>query len=372
MKKKAKPSIKAKYLHIIWHPDLKFIPKLIKMINVESEYFNKEEHIFVTPHRRVYDALNEEYEIYLCGKEKNNLINELGDYGEWIIVHAINCNIIKVAFTKNKYAKKVIWRTWGHDIRPLSYYSGCKKIIVSVFWRAYKKKVRKFHAIAVANDIDVVNVTNVFGKMNDCVLGYGYDPIKDKILEKHKDKKENSQTGNTRILIGHSASVWDCHIEMMKQLIKYKEENIKICLILSYAGSKEYVEQVREFAKSNFEDKVEIVDKFMEYEEYIEYLSNIDIAIFSQRHSTALSNIAWLLYFGKTIYFREDSDFAKSFKRKKCEFCKVEEIENMTFEQFKTKRNSKELMNEYGIVPTSKDCCENWKNVLDKLSEEEI
>ena len=44
----------------------------------------------------------------------------------------------------------------------------------------------------------------------------------------------------------------------------------------------------------------------------------------------------------------------------------------MTFEQFKTKKNSKELMNEYGIIPTSKDCCENWKNVLDKLSEEEM
>ena len=60
------------------------------------------------------------------------------------------------------------------------------------------------------------------------------------------------------------------------------------------------------------------------------------------------------------------------FKLKRFEFCKVDKMENMTFEQFKTKKNSKELMNEYGIIPTSKDCCENWKNVLDKLSEEEM
>lgn len=109
----------------------------------------------------------------------------------------------------------------------------------------------------------------------------------------------------------------------------------------------------------------------MEYEKYINYLNSIDIAIFAQKHSTALSNISWLLHFGKTIYFREDSDFAKSFKRKRCEFCKVEEIENMTFEQFRTKKNSKKLMSEYGNILTSKECCKIWKKVFDKLSEEE-
>ena len=50
---------KVKYLHIIWHPDLKFIPKLIKMINEEKGYFNSEEHLFITPHERVYNELKD-------------------------------------------------------------------------------------------------------------------------------------------------------------------------------------------------------------------------------------------------------------------------------------------------------------------------
>lgn len=362
---------KVKYLHIIWHPDLKFIPKLIQMINEQNGYFNVEEHLFITPHKRVYDALCDKYEIHLCGKEQSNLINQYGKYGEWIFVHAINCNIIRVAFTKNKYAKKVIWRTWGHDIRPLSYYDGWKRIVAGIFWPLYKSKVRKFHSIAVANDIDVINAETVFGKMNNCVLNYSYDPIKDKLLQQYENKPDEIKSKNTRILIGHSASVWDCHIDMMKKLMKYKDENITICLVLSYAGSKDYVEKVRKFAKDNFKNKVEIIDKFMVYEEYIEYLSNIDIAIFAQKHSTALSNVSWLLHFGKTIYFREDSDFGNSFKRSKCEFCKIEEIENMTFEQFSKRKNSSELMSKYGVISTSEDCCRNWKNTLDKLCEEE-
>ena len=49
----------------------------------------------------------------------------------------------------------------------------------------------------------------------------------------------------------------------------------------------------------------------------------------------------------------------------------MEEIENMTFEQFRTKKNSKKLMSEYGNILTSKECCKIWKKVFDKLSEEE-
>lgn len=55
----------AKYLHIIWHPDLKFIPKLIKMINEEDSYFNLEEHIFITPHKKVYDEMSKNMR-YIC------------------------------------------------------------------------------------------------------------------------------------------------------------------------------------------------------------------------------------------------------------------------------------------------------------------
>lgn len=362
-------SKKAKYVHIIWHPDLKFIPKLIKMINEKKEYFNEKDHLFITPHKRVYDELSKTYEIHLCGNENENLINKYGEYGEWIIVHAINCSKLTLCSTKKKYARKVIWRTWGHDIRPYNYYEyhGLKKIAFYLLWKQYVRKVRQFHMIAVANDIDLVNVVSAFGEVPNGILGYGYDAAKDKILEKYQKHRVITDRENIRILIGHSASVWDCHIDVMKSLLKYKDENITICLILSYAGTEEYVREVKNFAKQNYGNKAEIIDQFMGYEEYVEYLSSIDIGIFAQTHSTALSNISWLLYFGKTIYFKENSDFAKSFIRNHCKFCKVEDIENMDFEEFSKCKNSEKLMKKYGVIATSEDCCINWKKFLDDL-----
>lgn len=358
---------KAKYLHIIWHPDIKFIPKMVRMINEENTYFDAKEHLFITPHKRVYNELSKKYEIYLCGKESDNLINKYGKYGEWIFVHAINCNRLKLILTKKKYAKKVIWRTWGHDVRPLDYYAGWEKIILSLFWNAYVRKVRQFKMIAIANDIDLVNVENTFGKINSCILYYTYDDVNNKILENKSKYKKNKSNNKVRILIGHSASKSDCHIEVMQHLLKYRQENIMICLILSYAGPKEYVDEVKKFAKKNYGNKVEIIEDFMAYEDYIEYLSNIDIAIFAQQHSTALANVSWLLYFGKTIYFKQNSDFAKSFYRNGCAFCKVEDIKKLSYKQFITNRNSNELMKRYGIILTSNDCCKNWKKILDEL-----
>ena len=78
--------------------------------------------------------------------------------------------------------------------------------------------------IGVANDIDLVNVNNTFGQVNNCVLGYGYDPIKDKLLDRLKNSKNRNkkESDSFRILIGHSASVWDKHIDVMKNLLKYK------------------------------------------------------------------------------------------------------------------------------------------------------
>ncbi len=362
---------KVKYLHIIWHPDLKFIPNLIKMINEEKKYFDVKDHIFITPHKKVYDEISKSYEIYLYGNENENLINKCGEYGEWIFVHAINCSKLKLCVTKKKYAKKVIWRTWGHDIRPYTYYEyhGLKKVAFYFLWKQYVRKIRQFHMIAVANDVDLVNVDNTFGKMPNCVLSYGYDTARDRIIEKFKNYKTVSSNTTIRILIGHSASAWDCHIEVMKSLLKYKNENMTICLILSYAGTEQYVKNVRDFAEQNYGDKVEIVDQFMGYEEYINYLSTIDVGIFAQTHSTALANISWLLFLGKTVYFKKNSDFAKSFIRTNCDFCKVEDIENMSFKEFYTQKNSERLVQKYGVIPMSYECCEKWKRVLERLDE---
>lgn len=359
---------KAKYVHIIWHPDLKFIPNLVKMINENPEFFDAREHIFVTPHKRVYDYLSPEYEIFLEGDESENLINRFGDYGDWIFVHAINCRRKVLIQTKKKYARKVIWRTWGHDMRPYS--KNSKSFITDfmnfILFMLYKRTVSHFRAIGIANDIDTVNVNNTFGELPTMILPYSYNKQTDILL--NIKRKEHKATDEFRILVGHSRSPFDCHIDALKKLEKYKEHNIKICMVLSYGGPEEYGEEVKEYAREHFGEKVEFVETFMAYEEYIKYLATIDLAILPQIHSAALGNMAWLFHFGVPVYVRENSQFAESFRRNNCKYSAFEDIDNLSYPELINSENSPETEKMFGLIRTTKDVCAEWKKNLESLS----
>lgn len=358
---------KAKYVHIIWHPDLKFIPNLVKMINENPDFFDVKEHVFVTPHKRVYDYLSPKYEIYLEGEESENLINRFGEYGDWIFVHAINCKRKVLIQTKKKYAKKVIWRTWGHDMRPS--YKKSKNCIINfmnhILYILYKRTVSHFRAIGIANDIDTVNVNSTFGEIPTMILTYAYNKQNDIML--NIIGKEHKVTEEFRILVGHSRSVFDCHIDAMKKLEKYKDHNIKICMVLSYGGPEEYGEEVKEYAREHFGEKVEFVERLMGYDEYIKYLSTIDLAILPQIHSSALGNMAWLFHFGIPVYVRENSQFAESFRRNNCGYCSFETIDNLSYHEFVNSQNSPETEKMFGHIRSTKDSCEEWKKNLESL-----
>lgn len=359
---------KARYLHIIWHPDLKFIPYMVAMFNEYTEFFSKEEHVFVTPHKRVYDAISPKYEIYLEGNAEENLINRFGEYADWIFVHAMNCKRSVLVFTKKKYAKKVIWRTWGHDMRPLAIEHGSliKKILTRGLFFCYKKKVRQFKAIGVANDIDSVNVNKTFGELNTVVLNY-IELNNGALREIEKAKK--SKCDPVKILIGHSGSPFDCHIEAMNKLMAYRNENIRICLILSYGGPTEYISQVRAYAETQFPGKCEIIDSFMSKQDYIQYISTIDIALFPQLHSTALGNLVWLLHFHIPLFVAEEGQFAESFRRNNCSYCSYDSIGKVDFNEIMEMKNSDELELIYGKIKGADQICEGWKRVLDDLKD---
>lgn len=366
---------KVTYLHILWHADLKFNPYFVEMINDEPHFFNSEEHLFITPHENVYNQLSHYENVILAGEETDNLINEFGYCADWIFVHAINCSKLKLLFTRSVYSRKVIWRTWGHDIRDLDT-SDCNfasTILKKAAWYFYLKKVRSFHAFGVGNHIDEVNVHNTFGEMKYYTIPYSYDKNRLHRLENIRTKMDvnaytRDVTNPLRILIGHSGSMVDNHMDALKKLMKYKNENIKVCLILSYGGPRDYIEKVREFAVESFAEKVEIIENFMDFYQFADYLSNIDIAIFDQLFSIALGNLSLLIYFKKMIYFNSNGQFVESFKIRNCKYKTCDEIENMTYKEFVNNKLDRSLEEKYNGIMSSDVICKKFKAILENLA----
>ena len=107
------------------------------------------------------------------------------------------------------------------------------------------------------------------------------------------------------VQVGNSADSSNNHFEIFKKLEKYKNESIKIYCPLSY-GDKTYAEEVIKKGKEIFGEKFVPMTEFLEYSKYLEFLSQIDIAIFAHDRQQAVGNITSLLSMKKTVYLKKE------------------------------------------------------------------
>jgi len=112
--------------------------------------------------------------------------------------------------------------------------------------------------------------------------------------------------GTINIQLGNSADPTNNHIEVLEKLTKYKDENIKIYTPLSY-GDEEYAKSVIIKGKELFGEKFVPLVEFIPFEKYLEFLSEIDIAIFAHKRQQAMGNTITLLGLGKKVYMRSDT-----------------------------------------------------------------
>ena len=163
-------------------------------------------------------------------------------------------------------------------------------------------------------------------------------------LEKAAVEKQN-KPNKTVILLGNSATATNMHEEALNILEKYKNENIEIYCPLSY-GKEEYAKEVIQIGKRLFGEKFIPVTNYMKPEEYCKLLSSVDVAVFNNNRQQAMGNIAMLSYLGSKMYLRDDTTMWEQYVRKgKCDFHKVSDIKNYSFEEFCANPIEKQLQN---------------------------
>ncbi len=120
---------------------------------------------------------------------------------------------------------------------------------------------------------------------------------------------------------------------MLNSLEKFKGENIRLYLPLSY-GDKNYGDYVEARAKELFNDKAICIREMMSREDYMEYLSTIDIAIFNTTRQIGLGNISPMLYMEKKIYMPKDSVMYNFYRSQQVDIWDYNEIINFDYNEF--------------------------------------
>lgn len=167
------------------------------------------------------------------------------------------------------------------------------------------------------------------------------------------------------LLLGNSDTVTNNHLEMLDNLERFKEENIKLIIPLNY-GNKKYGDLIEQKAIKIFgKDKVIPLRDFMNREAYYQILDEVDIAIMNHYRTQAAGNTLALLYRGKKVFINEKSSTYKFLKTNGVSIDNSARISELSFEEFvrplsdDIKRKNVENINELFKVSVKEDVLTN-------------
>lgn len=358
-----KLKVRAKYIHIIYRNEAKFSTRVVRFINEPTLEFNSAEHLFVTPHKKVYEAVRE-FDNVVLDEGGENLINKYAPMCKWIICHSF-ADFKDVFKIKPKYLKKILFRYWGGGF-GFQYKKGqliqnLVKIPANI---ELKRRFNSFAAIGIAKNLDIMILKNHL--KIDRYYRMPYTNVNsESILERARDKG-CEKDGVINVALYHRGTPEGNHITILKKLEHFGDK-IRVYVPLSYGDGK-YIEKVKAYIKENSPENVIVVDKFMEYEDYVDLINRMDIGIFDCTTSTALGNVAVYLYLKKKMILNREGVIKKAFDDENIPHSFVDELDKISFEEFSKMPEYPEDVH-YDLMPLGKTrSIEAWKKIFNDFN----
>ena len=137
------------------------------------------------------------------------------------------------------------------------------------------------------------------------------------------------------ILVGNSRDPSNEHIDALRLLSRFKDENIKVYVILSYGDCPDgYVDNINRIGKTYFGDKYIPITEMMDLKTYQQFLSNVDIMVCNHRRQQAWGNLLVMLKYGKKVFIRSGISTEEDFNEYGLKFFLTDNIESMSFSEF--------------------------------------
>ena len=265
----------------------------VPFIDFVAEHFDITQHqfVFLQAPQYKYGMTKETDVIWIDKKYK---VVELLKYmyeADKIIIHGLwSTRLIQILFLQPWLLKKCYWIMWGGDFYFPEKQSWIKKQVI-----------KKMGYLLTGTTGDYELAKKWYGAKGKHIKCFNYPS------NLYKDYHIRPKVHSTiNIQLGNSADPTNHHIEVLQSLEKFKDKNIQIFVPLSY-GNLEYAKEVILKGKEIFGDKFIAFTDFMLFEKYMEFLSEIDIAIFNHRRQQAFGNIISLVGMGKKVYLNKIS-----------------------------------------------------------------
>ncbi len=224
-----------------------------------------------------------------------------------IVLHGFTNKYVIMFLAMNpRLHAKCYWSIWGGELYS---FKKRKDIPRKIYEKIFKSKVigGVGHILTyVPGDVDLARKWyGAKGEHIECLM-YTSNVVPDKLEKNNRERKP----GRLKIMVGNSAAPSNRHVHVFKKLKKIECNGVCIISPLSY-GDKKYANEVREIGMEIFGQDFQAIMDFMCYEDYLKFLSDIDIAVFAHDRQQAMGNIIMLLALGKKVYMNKSSTLSR-------------------------------------------------------------
>ena len=218
---------------------------------------------------------------------------------EKIILHGLwDSRLIVLLALHPAMLKKCYWVIWGGDLYS---HSMGKKNLRWYATELFRRPVIRGmgHLITyVQGDVELARRWyGAVGQHHECIM-YTSNIYREYAIKERPHAAVNIQIGN-------SADPSNNHLEILENLKSFRDQNITIYAPLSY-GDQANAKTVIAAGKAIFGDKFKPMTDFIPFEQYLEFLGKIDIAVFAHKRQQGMGNTITLLGMGKKVYMRSD------------------------------------------------------------------
>ena len=282
----------------------KFIPPFVKLI--DEEFSDKDHQFWVVGVQKLKQYPIEGADnVFIV---KRSVVAQVFAYvrlifmlhrAEKVILHGLfNIRVVVILALCPWLHRKCYWVLWGGDL----YVKRNGK-------RTFSWKVKEFFRRPVIRRFRVI-VTTVPGDFDLAKKWYSTKAkfIHSLMYSSHvaREIKLSDEMSKVQlnIQVGNSADPENRHLEVFKDLERLlSNEDFYVYCPLSY-GNAEYARVMEGMGEAMFGRRFYPLVEFMSFDDYNDYLSKIDVAIFNHQRQQAMGNIIGLLSMGKTVYLR--------------------------------------------------------------------
>lgn len=291
--------IQGRILHLCgW--DQKFVLSFRDLIHA---HFADGRHKFIIYGSVDQAALPQSMDTVVYGSLLKNIfaLSTAMQHAEKIILHGLfSSHLLYVLALQPWLLKKCHWVIWGGDLYVHQAEVKDLRWKKNEFFRRLVIQRLGYLLTYIPGDVALARQWyGATGQYQECLM-YTSNIFKELVIP--------PKTGSVvNILVGNSADPTNNHLEVFEKLAAFKSENIMIYCPLSYGGvDGGYAKQTAEKGTAMFGDRFVALTNFMPFTKYLEFLGQIDIAIFAHKRQQGMGNTITLLGLGKKVYMRSD------------------------------------------------------------------